>query len=89
MQSFQTYPCTEILHAYLHKSALQGAVGFYSLSTTQGFHMISLRRVLVPFRLGPFPSTTQSFGLISLRRGTEWGIHSAIYRDGSALAYCC
>ena len=41
---------------------------YHSLSTTQSFGLISLRRVLVSFRLGPFPSTTQSFGLISLRR---------------------
>ncbi len=41
---------------------------YHSLSTTQSFGLISLRRVLVSFRLGPFPSTTQSFGQISLRR---------------------
>ncbi len=57
-------------------------------STTQSFGLISLRRVLVSFRLCPFPPTTQSFGLISLRRGTEWGIHCAIYRGGGVLANC-
>ena len=61
---------------------------YHSLSTTQSFGLISLRRVLVFFRLGPFPFTTQSFGQISLRRGIEWGIHCAIYRGGGVLANC-